>query len=142
MILKFGNIHFIKLAFTRMFMDPDLDWVPKIHQICRTVPFISNHKCAINNFTIIHAFIFQFLSHVFEKKALELSLQIMDLRKSRNSRLSFEALKYLASLLCHKKFSIEFINMQGLQVSDMKLLFYFLKHSKIWWNIGILIRHE
>ncbi|KAG8321338.1 hypothetical protein J6590_048683 [Homalodisca vitripennis] len=39
----------------------------------------------------------------------------MNLRESRNSRLSFEALKYLASLLCHKKFSIEFINMQGLQ---------------------------
>ncbi|XP_054275283.1 protein mahjong-like isoform X2 [Macrosteles quadrilineatus] len=57
----------------------------------------------------------EFLSHVFEKNALDLILQIMNLRDSRNSRLSFEALKYLAALLCHKKFSIEFINMQGLQ---------------------------
>ncbi|XP_075228537.1 lisH and WD40 domain-containing protein mahjong isoform X6 [Lycorma delicatula] len=57
----------------------------------------------------------EFLSHVFEKNALELILQFINLRESKNSRLAFEALKYLASLLCHKKFSIEFINMQGLQ---------------------------
>lgn len=57
----------------------------------------------------------EFLSHVFEKNALDLILQFINLREIKNSRLSFEALKYLAALLCHKKFSIEFINVNGLQ---------------------------
>lgn len=61
---------------------------------------------------------FQFLSRVFEKNALELILQFINLRETKNSRLAFEALKYLAALLCHKKFSIEFIHMQGLQVNN------------------------
>ncbi|XP_077295006.1 lisH and WD40 domain-containing protein mahjong [Arctopsyche grandis] len=57
----------------------------------------------------------EFLSHVFSENALELILAYVNLRESRDSRLAFEALKYLAALLCHKKFSIEFINMNGLQ---------------------------
>lgn len=54
---------------------------------------------------------------MFSENALELILAYVNLRESRDSRLAFEALKYLAALLCHKKFSIEFINMNGLQVS-------------------------
>lgn len=57
----------------------------------------------------------EFLSHVFEHKALDLILKYTNLRESKDARLAFEALKYLASLLCHKKFSIEFIHVQGLQ---------------------------
>ncbi|VVC87199.1 unnamed protein product, partial [Leptidea sinapis] len=57
----------------------------------------------------------EFLSHVFEKDALGLILGYLTVRESRDSRLAFEALKYLAALLCHKKFSIDFINMGGLQ---------------------------
>lgn len=57
----------------------------------------------------------EFLGHVFEQNALELILAYINVRESRDSRLAFEALKYLAALLCHKKFSIEFINMGGLQ---------------------------
>ncbi|XP_046975211.1 protein mahjong isoform X3 [Vanessa cardui] len=57
----------------------------------------------------------EFLSHVFEKNALGLILGYLNVRESRDSRLAFEALKYLAALLCHKKFSIDFINMGGLQ---------------------------
>ncbi|XP_034255066.1 DDB1- and CUL4-associated factor 1 isoform X2 [Thrips palmi] len=57
----------------------------------------------------------EFLSHVFEQNALELILKYTNLRESKDARLAFEALKYLASLLCHKKFSIEFINVHGLQ---------------------------
>ncbi|XP_038221450.1 protein mahjong [Zerene cesonia] len=57
----------------------------------------------------------EFLSHVFEKDALGLILGYLNVRESRDSRLAFEALKYLAALLCHKKFSIDFINMGGLQ---------------------------
>uniref|UniRef100_A0A2H1WH02 SFRICE_017546 n=1 Tax=Spodoptera frugiperda TaxID=7108 RepID=A0A2H1WH02_SPOFR len=59
--------------------------------------------------------IFRFLSHVFEQNALGLILGYLNVRESRDSRLAFEALKYLAALLCHKKFSIDFINMGGLQ---------------------------
>ncbi|XP_028028300.1 protein mahjong isoform X1 [Bombyx mandarina] len=57
----------------------------------------------------------EFLSHVFEQNALGLILGYLNVRESRDSRLAFEALKYLAALLCHKKFSIDFINMGGLQ---------------------------
>ncbi|KAK7868719.1 hypothetical protein R5R35_008241 [Gryllus longicercus] len=57
----------------------------------------------------------EFLGHAFEHNALELILRYTNLKESKDSRLAFEALKYLAALLCHKKFSIEFINMKGLQ---------------------------
>ncbi|CAK1554395.1 unnamed protein product [Leptosia nina] len=57
----------------------------------------------------------EFLSHVFEKDALGLILGYLNVRESKDSRLAFEALKYLAALLCHKKFSIDFINTGGLQ---------------------------
>ncbi|XP_044588564.1 protein mahjong isoform X2 [Cotesia glomerata] len=56
----------------------------------------------------------EFLQHVFEKNALDLILKYINVRETKDSRLAFEALKYLASLLCHKKFSIEFLNANGL----------------------------
>lgn len=59
---------------------------------------------------------------MFEQNALELILKYTNLRESKDARLAFEALKYLASLLCHKKFSIEFINVQGLQVCELLVL--------------------
>nr|XP_018897867.1 PREDICTED: protein mahjong isoform X4 [Bemisia tabaci] len=59
----------------------------------------------------------EFLSHVFEKNALGLILNFINIKETkRSSRLAFEALKYLAALLCHKKFSIEFLSMNGLQI--------------------------
>ncbi|XP_014210788.1 protein mahjong [Copidosoma floridanum] len=57
----------------------------------------------------------EFLGHVFEQNSLELILQYVNVRETKDSRLAFEALKYLASLLCHKKFSIEFLSIGGLQ---------------------------
>lgn len=57
----------------------------------------------------------EFLGHVFEHSALDLILKYINVRETKDSRLAFEALKYLASLLCHKKFSIEFLNVGGLQ---------------------------
>ncbi|XP_058802431.1 protein mahjong isoform X2 [Phymastichus coffea] len=57
----------------------------------------------------------EFLGHVFEQNALDLILQYINVRETKDSRLAFEALKYLASLLCHKKFSIEFLSIGGLQ---------------------------
>lgn len=57
----------------------------------------------------------EFLSHVFENDALSLILRYVNVRITKEARLAFEALKYLAALLCHKKFSIEFIQMAGLE---------------------------
>lgn len=57
----------------------------------------------------------EFLSHVFEQHALELILSYANVRETKQARLAFEALKYLAALLCHKKFSIEFIQCGGLE---------------------------
>lgn len=57
----------------------------------------------------------ELLSYVFEHNALSLILHYVNLKENRDVRLAFEALKYLAALLCHKKFAIEFINVGGLQ---------------------------
>lgn len=57
----------------------------------------------------------EFLAHSFEQNALELILKYINMRETKESRLAFEALRYLASLLCHKKFSIEFLSVGDLQ---------------------------
>ena len=57
----------------------------------------------------------ELLVHMFEQNALGLILNYIDFDITRDARLSFEALKYLGALLCHKKFAIEFIGHQGLQ---------------------------
>ncbi|XP_071052428.1 protein mahjong [Onthophagus taurus] len=57
----------------------------------------------------------EFLSHVFENNALELILSYINVKETKEARLAFEASKYLAALLCHKKFSIEFIQYKGLE---------------------------
>lgn len=59
---------------------------------------------------------------MFENGALELILTYVNVRETKEARLGFEALKYLAALLCHKKFCIEFIHCKGLEVK----LIYFL----------------
>lgn len=57
----------------------------------------------------------ELLGAVLEARTLHLLLRYMDLRQNKDVRLAFEALKYLASLLCHKKFALEFIAVGGLQ---------------------------
>ncbi|RWS14691.1 protein VPRBP-like isoform X2 [Dinothrombium tinctorium] len=57
----------------------------------------------------------ELLCHVFEQNALSLILHYINLNENHDIRLAFEALKYLASLLCHKKFASEFLNVGGLQ---------------------------
>lgn len=61
----------------------------------------------------------EFLGQVFEHNAMQLIFQYIDNLDPRNTCLAFEALKYLASLLCHKKFSLEFINNGGLEVRQL-----------------------
>ncbi|XP_053630594.1 DDB1- and CUL4-associated factor 1 isoform X3 [Cherax quadricarinatus] len=55
------------------------------------------------------------LGHVYEHNALELIFHYMNVRKTGNARLSFEGLRFLGSLLFHKKFCLEFVNMGGMQ---------------------------
>lgn len=57
----------------------------------------------------------EFLSYVFEHNALHLILRSINLRKNRDIRLALDALKYLASLICHKKFALEFVNSGALK---------------------------
>lgn len=64
------------------------------------------------------------MSHAYEKNSLNLVMKIIDSSDKQNGYLTFEALKYLASLLCHKKFAMEFIAISGLQVLYFK--FYVL----------------
>jgi len=55
------------------------------------------------------------LAHVFEYKALDLIFHYINVRKTCHARLSFEALRFLGSLLFHKKFCLEFVNRKGVQ---------------------------
>ncbi|UYV76206.1 VPRBP [Cordylochernes scorpioides] len=57
----------------------------------------------------------ELLTHVIEFNALPMILSIIDLKTNSDVWMAFEALKYLAALLCHKKIAMEFINMGGLQ---------------------------
>ncbi len=59
------------------------------------------------------------LSSAFENNAIQLIINYMDNSKTKDSRLTFEALKYLSSLLCHKKIALEFIHAGGLPVSSL-----------------------
>ncbi|XP_022647556.1 DDB1- and CUL4-associated factor 1-like isoform X3 [Varroa destructor] len=57
----------------------------------------------------------EFLSFIFEKNVLQLILRYINLKENHDVRLAFEALCYLASLMCHKKFSMEFLKAGGVQ---------------------------
>lgn len=46
-------------------------------------------------------------------------MKIINSSEKQNGYLTFEALKYLAALLCHKKFATEFVASQGLQVCSL-----------------------
>jgi HIV-1 Vpr-binding protein len=59
----------------------------------------------------------EFLPYIFEHNAMDIIFNFIDKVDPKNTCLAFEALKYLASLLCHKKFSVEFLSRNGLQVS-------------------------
>ncbi|XP_041347553.1 DDB1- and CUL4-associated factor 1-like [Gigantopelta aegis] len=57
----------------------------------------------------------ELLGTTFEHSALDLIFFYINLKENRDVRLAFEALKYLATLLCHKKFAIEFLSVSGVQ---------------------------
>uniref|UniRef100_A0A3B4F368 DDB1- and CUL4-associated factor 1 n=1 Tax=Pundamilia nyererei TaxID=303518 RepID=A0A3B4F368_9CICH len=55
------------------------------------------------------------LAVFMQKGARELLMHYMDLKQTNDVQLTFEALKYLASLLLHKKFAAEFVAHGGVQ---------------------------
>ena len=57
----------------------------------------------------------ELLPHVFGEDTMGVILQLIDLNRNQDIRLSFEALKYLSSLFCHKKFALDFLERGGLQ---------------------------
>jgi len=57
----------------------------------------------------------ELLPTVFENKALDLVMHYITFKGPVDVQLVFEALKYLASLLCHKKFATEFVTHNGVQ---------------------------
>lgn len=58
------------------------------------------------------------LGYAFEQNAIQIILRYLSKshQTKETSRLTFEALKYLGALLCHKKFALEFLQAGGLQV--------------------------
>ncbi|CAD6194594.1 unnamed protein product [Caenorhabditis auriculariae] len=87
-------------------------------------PFlIGNHKIYPLTTQMYQRYIFQYLtptgeyqdllSLAYEGNALDMILEYIDLEKSGDVRLSFDALKYLTSLLVHRKFALEFVNRGG-----------------------------
>ncbi|XP_053670004.1 protein mahjong [Anopheles nili] len=83
----------------------------------------------------------EFLPHVFEHNAMHLIFRYIEHLNSKDTCLAFEALKYLASLLCHKKFSLEFIANGGLErllkiprpslaATGVSIAFYYLAYCE------------
>ncbi|XP_039432670.1 protein mahjong isoform X2 [Culex pipiens pallens] len=83
----------------------------------------------------------EFLPHVFEHNAMALIFRYIENLEARDTCLAFEALKYLASLLCHKKFSLEFIANGGLErllkvprpslaATGVSIAFYYLAYCE------------
>jgi len=59
----------------------------------------------------------EFLAMAFENNVMQLIFGYLENLDRRDTCLAYEVLKYLASLLCHKKFALEFISHGGLEVS-------------------------
>lgn len=56
----------------------------------------------------------EFLPYIFEHNAMDIIFSFLEGVDPKDLCLAFEALKYLASLLCHKKCCIEFLSRNGL----------------------------
>ncbi|ESO82730.1 hypothetical protein LOTGIDRAFT_184499, partial [Lottia gigantea] len=81
----------------------------------------------------------ELMGHAFEYNAMNLIFFYIDLKENSDVRLAFEALKYLATLLCHKKFAIEFLQNHGIEklievnrpsiaASGVSLCLYFMSY--------------
>lgn len=67
----------------------------------------------------------EFLGMAFANNVMMLIFGHLEELDRRDTCLAYEVLKYLASLLCHKKFALEFISHGGLEVSlTLCMIFY------------------
>ncbi|KAL8603740.1 hypothetical protein ACOMHN_024356 [Nucella lapillus] len=57
----------------------------------------------------------ELLTSAFEGNAMDQIFFFIDLSKNVDVRLAFDTLRYLATLICHKKFTIEFLQREGVQ---------------------------
>ena len=60
----------------------------------------------------------EFLTHIFENRIQDILCGYMNVRETRDARLSFEALRFCSALFCHKKFLLEWVgtNCCGVQL--------------------------
>lgn len=83
----------------------------------------------------------ELLVHMFEHKALSYILHFIDARKNQDIRLAFDALKFLAAFLTHKKFALEFldhggltqllrVNRHGMASSGVSICLYYLAYNE------------
>jgi len=63
-------------------------------------------------------------------------MKYVDLKEHQNARLAFEALKYLGSLLCHKKFATEFTNAGKLLYMQV----WFLSAQILYFRVKIIMQ--
>uniref|UniRef100_A0A182J9K7 Uncharacterized protein n=1 Tax=Anopheles atroparvus TaxID=41427 RepID=A0A182J9K7_ANOAO len=95
----------------------------------------------------------EFLPHIFEHNVMQLIFRYIENLDPKDTCLAFEALKYLASLLCHKKFSIEFITNEGLErllkiprpslaATGVSIAFYYLAYCEDAMERICLMRRE
>lgn len=96
--------------------------------------FILQYLCAIGEYQ-------ELLVHFFEHRALNYILHFIDGRKNQDVRLAFDALKFLASILTHKKFALQFlehgglshllrVNRHGMASSGVSICLYYLAYNK------------
>ncbi|CAB3371680.1 Hypothetical predicted protein [Cloeon dipterum] len=81
----------------------------------------------------------EYVAHAYEHNALEMVMKYVNLKEHQNARLAFEALKYLGSLLCHKKFATEFTNSQKLYY--MKALMEIRRPSLASCGVALCLYH-
>uniref|UniRef100_A0A182WD69 Uncharacterized protein n=1 Tax=Anopheles minimus TaxID=112268 RepID=A0A182WD69_9DIPT len=100
----------------------------------------TSQMCILNYLTPMGEYQ-EFLPHVFEHNAMQLIFRYIEHLDPKDTCLAFEALKYLASLLCHKKFSLEFIANGGLErllkiprpslaATGVSIAFYYLAYCE------------
>ena len=60
----------------------------------------------------------EFLTHIFEHSIQDILIGYVNVRETRDARLSFEALRFCSALFCHKKFLLEWVghNCGGMQL--------------------------
>ena len=57
----------------------------------------------------------EFLQHIVDENIHELLGDLINLRENRDARLSFEALRFLCGMFCHKKICMEWVQNTGIE---------------------------